>query len=40
MGVSVLAVAIAIGRMVHAGVFLQIGSQWFQSCWIEQNEKM
>ena len=30
--------AIAIGWMVYAGVFFQTGSQWFQSCWIEQNE--
>jgi len=35
MGVFVLAVAIAIGRMVHAGVFSEIGRQSFQFCWIE-----
>jgi hypothetical protein len=28
---------IAIGWMVHAGVFFQTGNQWFQSCWTEQN---
>jgi len=39
MRLSVLIVAIAIGWMVYAGAFFQTGAQWFQSCWVEQNEE-
>ena len=36
---SVIFAAVVLGWMVHAGVFFQTGSQWFQSCWTEQNAK-
>ena len=39
MGVFALIGVIAFGWMIHAGVFFQTGSQWFQSCWNEKHEQ-
>lgn len=35
MRLFAITAAIALGWMVHTGMFFQTGNQWFQSCWTQ-----